>query len=350
MSEISQVLKVLGAAAPQTTRQEALEPQPGQVDPLLLRRAFASLLDGGASDLEAGALMGAAAIVERSRDATRYGPLLLALTEVAHERISVLEVPGNSPVVVLPNYTDTFSRPQTALLALLMRRIGVRVLLHGALETNGGLFTTGVLREFGVLPATSLGQAARSLEQEGICLAPTTLFSPGMAALLSLRNRLGISTPAHHVAGLLVPLVDRPAGTAHVIEVAGWLKSLVEGETFFMRVPAVMTVYAVAEPSGLPAPMIMFADVARGAWTTLYGMEERRTVSNVQFTAVPAPWETKTWANWTQRMLGGKTPLPSSMLHMLAACLHASGYARDLNEAKAVAAMAGANGGGLAAA
>ncbi len=350
MSDISQLLKALGGSVPCASPQEATAQQSAEIDPLLLKRAFAALLDGGASDLEAGALLGSCAIIEGTRDATRYGPLLLALAEVAQERLSVLEVSGSVPVVVLPNYADTFSRPQTALLGLLLRRIGVRVLIHGALETNGGLFTTGILREFGVLPATGRGQAGKTLDQNGICLVPTTLFSPGLAALLSLRNRLGVPTPAHHVASLLAPLLDQSAGCAHLLEVAGWLKSVIDGESCFMRVPSIMAVHGAPGTSVLPAPMILYADPSRGVWTTLYGVEERRTVSNMQFTAVPDPWKTKEWANWTDRMLDGKTPLPSPLLHMLAACLFASGYAHDLNEAKAVAAMAVTASGGLAAA
>jgi anthranilate phosphoribosyltransferase len=350
MSDISQVLKALSSGSTHVMQPGATESRSDDVEPLLLKRAFAAVLDGGTSDLETGALMGAAAVIEGTRDAERYAPLLLALMEVVQERLSPLEVPGSSPLVVLPNYSDSFCRPKLALLGLLLRRIGVKVLLHGALETNSGLFTSGVLREFGILPATSRGQAANLLAQEGICLAPTTLFSPGLAGLLSLRNRLGVTTPGHHLANLLVPLVDQAAGTAHVLDVSAWLKPMVDGESCFTRVPALMAVYAEVEASALPAPMILHADTSRATWTTLYGTEERRTVSNAQFTGVPDAWDTKAWAAWTQRMIEGKTPLPSSQLHMLAACLFACGYARDLNEAKAVAAMAAASGGGLAAA
>src|SRR4030066_153611 len=79
-----------------------------------------------------------------------------------------------------------------ALLALLLKSFGIPVLVHGVLEGGGGTAAAYVLRELGVMPCGTTAQVNAKLLEEGIAFAPVALLSPGLAALLALRARLGI--------------------------------------------------------------------------------------------------------------------------------------------------------------
>jgi anthranilate phosphoribosyltransferase len=52
-------------------------------------------------------------------------------------------------------------------------------------------------------------------------------------------------------------------------------------------------------------------------------------------------------ALWTRQILAGEISLPLPLVNQLACCLYGTGYAQDMNQAKAIAAI---EAGGLAAA
>jgi anthranilate phosphoribosyltransferase len=68
---------------------------------------------------------------------------------------------------------------------------GCRYFLHGTLEGAGRIATAYILRELGVLPVGSLAQAQKSMDDDLLAFVPTAVLCPGLANLLSLRNRLG---------------------------------------------------------------------------------------------------------------------------------------------------------------
>jgi anthranilate phosphoribosyltransferase len=344
MSDILQVIKALCADAQMST------PRQNPVSPALMRGAFAAILDGGSSDLETGALMAAAAAVEARRDAVPYSELVLGLHDAIDERMVFLDIGAHAePTVVLPNYRDEGRRAALPLLALLLRRMGIRVLIHGAIETYGGLFNCGVLREFGILPATTRGQATMQLAESGIAIVPATLYSPGLAAMLSLRNRLGIATPAHYLANLLIPVRDRSQPLLHVLHAPAWLSPGLESESLLRDAKVLLlTSSASSEAAEDGRPKIAFCDVdASSGWQVLFD-EERAyarmvggAVASVAsaIESVPAAGDPRAWAAWTRLQLTGKLILPASMANVLASCLFACGYAADLNQAKAIAAV-----------
>jgi anthranilate phosphoribosyltransferase len=336
MSDISQVIKALcvDSSAPQAGE--------GAIDPGLMRSAFAAILDGGASDLETGALMAAAAAIESARAGVRYAELVLGLHDAIRERMVSLEMDeGSVATVVLPNYGDEGRSASLPLLALLLRRMGIRVLVHGAIETYGGLFNCGVLREFGVLPATTRSQAQRQLVEEGIALVPATLFSPGLAAMLSLRNRLGISTPAHYLANLLMPLQSGPKPCLHLLQAPGWLGASVENENLFQDARVLLLVSSAAQAVCDDCrPQIAFRDGdAPIGWRILFNEErvQAKMISSIE--PAPAMGDPRAWAAWTKKQLAGKLAPPAPVVNMLASCLYACGYATDLNQGKAIAAV-----------
>jgi anthranilate phosphoribosyltransferase len=336
MSDISQVIKALCADFSTKAVDE------NSIAPSLMRSAFAAILDGGASDLETGALMAAAAAIESSRAGERYAELVLGLHDAIHERMVWLEIDGGTAAtVVLPNYGEEGRAASMPLLALLLRRLGIRVLVHGAIETYGGLFNCGVLREFGVLPATTRSQAQKQLIEDGIAMVPATLFSPGLAAMLSLRNRLGISTPAHYLANLLMPLREGTHPAMHLLQVPGWLNASVESENLFQETRVLLLVSSASQAAHDDCrPQIAFRDSEPSAsWQVLFNEERTQTKTISSIESVPVSGDPRAWAAWTKKQLAGKSALPAPIVNLLASCLFACGYASDLNQGKAIAAV-----------
>lgn len=335
MSDITSVIRALCADADNAAVSDC------SVSPEFMHRAFAAILDGGASDLETGALIAVTASIEARRDCARYAEIVLGLNDAIRERMVSLVVDDDSaPIVVLANYGDDWRTASLSVLALLLRRIGVRVLVHGALETYGGLFNCGVLREFGVLPATTRSQAQKQLVDAGIALVPATLYSPALAAMLSLKNRLGTSTPAHCLASLLMPLRSRrPA--LHIVQSPNWLKPGIENENL-LRDGRVLLLSGSAGNAAFDGcrPHIAFRDDASGGgWRMLFEEELTQAKGNQVSEASPASGDPRGWSEWTKKQLSGKLVPPTPIVNLLASCLFGSGYATDINKAKAIAAV-----------
>ena len=343
MSAITQVVKALCSTRHPDAGGVAI---PLAIDPATMRGAFAAVLDGGASDLEVGALMTASMLLEAQRAADWFAEIILGLSDAIRDRMTPLIVDaGSAPVVVLPNYGDEDVFPALPLIALLLRRMGVRVLVHGAVETHGGLLNCSVFREFGVLPAATRGQAGRQFAENGLALLPVTLFSPGLAAMLSLRNRLGIRTPAHALANMLMPVLDTSTRSLHVLHIAPWLKSHLADEGVVLETP-VLLVAAPEAPSFAVESRAYFAfrDGENNAgWQTLFDSDCMSSspviLAGVAMDSTPGRNDPRAWAAWTRQRLEGKAGLPQLVATQFACCLYGCGYAHDLHQAKAMAAV-----------
>lgn len=344
MSDIVQVVKALCKSP---YRDASGEVMPLAVNPATMRGAFASILDGGASELETGALIAAAASVEAQHAGNWFVEIVLGLSDAIRERMMPLVAEGSpGPVVVLPNYGDDDIACATPLLALLLRRLGVRVLIHGAIETQSGLLNCGVLREFGVLPAATRSQAARQLMESGIALLPATLFSPGLAAMLSLRNRIGVRTPAHALAKMLMPVLAPTMRSLHVLHVAPWLKAHLAEESVVLDSPALLVAIgdSSSEAAADNSTQIAFRDAEKNpGWEALVDSEglsaSRRASAGAAFDRMPEQNDPRAWAEWTRYRVEGKAALPRQVASHLACCIYGSGYAPDFHQAKAIAAV-----------
>ncbi|MEP7154913.1 MAG: hypothetical protein ABI905_04015 [Betaproteobacteria bacterium] len=342
MSDIVQVVRALCASPWQDATGNVI---PLAISPAIMRGAFASVLDGGAPDLEVGALMTVAASLEAQQAGRWFAEIVLGLSDAIRDRMTPLAVDGNSaPVVILPNYGDDDISPATPLIALLLRRLGVRVLIHGAIETHGGLLNCSVLREFGILPAATRSQAGRQLTENGLALLPVTLFSPGLAAMLSLRNRLGIRTPAHALAKMLMPVMAPSTPAVHALHMAPWLKLHLAEESVVLDTPALLVSVPDSSEGGSFAgsAQISFRDAEKNPdWEVLMDTEgialSRR--AGGAFDRSPEQYDPRAWTEWTRQRIEGKAALPQLAASHLACCLYGCGYAPDFHQAKAIAAV-----------
>jgi anthranilate phosphoribosyltransferase len=373
MSDIKRLIKHLGS---DLTAQSSLS---AVISPADMRSIFAAVIDGGASDIELGALIAMCASIESHRSAEMFSEILLGLSEAINERLMPIGCEQYAYAnVVIPNYGDEIFGNAIPLIAIKLQRMGIRVLVHGALETPSGLANCGVFRELGVLPVTTRGQAERRLAEDGLALVPTSLISPGLAAMMALKARLGVSTPAHVLADMLMPVLmsasGEPRHVLHVLNIPAWLAALADTEGVVLQTPVLLS--HPVEGSGCKfgsldsRPQLKYragvdsqietsardADgvdgIEESGWQTLFQEEMESSAdvvslsarnmlktSHTRWAAHPVPTDTRGLAAWTRQRLDANVALPQPVVNQLACCLYGAGYAEDFNQAKAMAAV-----------
>jgi anthranilate phosphoribosyltransferase len=235
----------------------------------------------------------------------------------------------------LPTYHGVRAHPNlTPLLALVLKSFGIPVLLHGVLDGAGGTAAAYVLRELGIMPCSTVAQVNDGLQHELIAFAPVALLSPGLAALLALRARLGIDgwvtrlavladlLGAHSLRVTPVAAAGEVAPTQAVLEALGGHALLLqgcEGEAF-------------ADPVQRP-DMVLLRD----------GLGQQ--VYEAQLTAAVTPplpqLDARSTGAWINHVMRDQLPLPLPIRNQLAVCLYAAGYTEDLNQARAITAING---------
>lgn len=299
---------------------------------------FAAMLDGGVEDLELGALLYALRTKGESLDE------LLGFQRAVEERLYHLQAPrsGVTPVII-PAYGGGHEiANMLPLLALLLQHFGIPVLLHGTLENHDGMAASYVLRELGILPCASLTQAQQALDQEGLAFVPTAVLCPGLASLLSLRNRLGLRNCAHLVVKLLQPFKDIGLHLVSASQPA--LLEQLKTCLIAMETHALLLQSCDGEAFASPMQRPQLEYLNRGNSEILFEAERTPTRSVPH---LPKATSATATALWTRQVLARQIPLPLPLVNQLACCLYGTGYAQDMNQAKAIAAI---EAGGLAAA
>jgi anthranilate phosphoribosyltransferase len=304
--------------------------EPRELAPEDAALVFGAMLDGGVPELELGALL----VALRTKGESP-GELLGAYHALA-ARVHQLQPQAAGPrVVVIAAGEGTRGQPNlTPLVALALRRLGVPVLVHGALEGHGRVAAAYVFRELGVLPSATLAQAQAALDRDKLAFVPTAVFAPGLAALQALRSRLGVRTTAHLLARLVDPLPGasvRLVGASDAGERARLREVLLAtGER------AIVLAGAGDEPFADPRQRPQLELVDDGAVTVLFG-EEHASVDGPA--AAPEARGAKSTAAGIRRVLDGAAPLPLPIVNEIACCLYGAGLAADLNQAKAIVAV-----------
>jgi anthranilate phosphoribosyltransferase len=302
----------------------------GELAPEDAALVFGAMLDGGVPELELGALLVALRMKRESP-----GELLGAYEALA-ARVHQLAPPLAAPrTVVVGTGEGTRSQPNlTPLVALVLQRLGVPVLVHGALEAQGRVAAAYVFRELGVLPCATLAQAQAALERDKIAFVPTAVFAPGLAALQALRGRLGVPNIAHLLARLVDPLPGaslRLVGLSDPAEL-GRLRDVIlaTGER------ALVLGGTDDEPFADPRQRPQLELLDDGAGLVLFG-EEHAPVDGAA--ALPEGRGAKATASHVRRILEGAAPLPLPIVNEVACCLYGAGVTGDLNQAKAIVAV-----------
>ncbi|MFV5215644.1 DNA-binding protein YbiB [Azonexus caeni] len=293
-------------------------------------RVYAAMLDGGVPDLELGAILIALRVKGESIEE------MLGFLDASDQRMHRLVMPhGRVRPVVLPSYNGARKEANlTPLLALLLQRFGVPVLVHGLLEGFGRVSTAQIFRELGHLPVGSVQQAQQTLSAEGLVFLPLNAFSPGLHNLLALRGRMGVRNSAHSLVKLINPFAGEavlvaPATHPDYIELMRALL-LERGQR------ALLLRGTEGEPYANPKRRPRLELVSRGQVDILFEAEHDslRGLPNL-----PEAIDAASTARWMRRVLDKQLPLPKPLANQLACLLYASGYADDLNQAKAIVAV-----------
>lgn len=287
-----------------------------------------ALLDDGLPELEQGALV---ALLEVT---PLHLPALLGFHHALAERCFRVAPPqGAVSAVVLATHCAQHrtERNLVPLLALLLRRLGLTVLVHGSLEGAGIAGSAHVFRDLGLMPCSTLTHAQQQLDRERLAFVPTPVLAPGLARLMARRARLGTGRLAH----LLHRLLDPYAGQALAVVATGDGPEESMLASLFQAVGgcALLLEGTEGEPFACPHRRPALELVHDGGRELLFASE-----SGVPKTMPAAPDPLRT-ADWTRRALRGEVPLPLPLVNQVACCLYGAGYASDINQAKAIAAL-----------
>ena len=291
---------------------------------------FAAMLDGGVPDLELGACL--CALRMKRESATE----LLGFYRAVSERVYLLKPPATAlRPLVFATYSGARQAPNLLpLLVMLLQRMGVPVLMHGTLEGGGRVASAYILRELGVLPGRSLAQAQKSLDEASLAFVPTAVLCPGLANLLSLRSRLGVSNPAHSLVTLLDPF---ESGGLRLV-CADEPLQIEKLETFLLATgfDALLMKSTEGEPFANPRQRPRIKFFRQGEASVLF---EEEMLSARGSPSQPSAIHAGATAAWVRQAMAGQVPIPHPLVNQLACCLYACGYTDDMNQAKAIAAV-----------
>ena len=291
---------------------------------------FGAILDGGVPDLELGAILIALRVKSESDDELR------GFYRAADQRLIRLDRPGGKVVpVVIPSYNGARHQANLMpLLALLLQRFNVPVLIHGPLEGMGRTGTATILRELGILPSVTLAKAQEALSRDGLAFVPTQVIAPGIAGLLALRQRLGVRNSAHTLIKMVDPFDGdslRLVSVSHP-DYLGKMRAFFNGSDANVLLLRGTEGEAFANPKRRPQ-----LELFRGGRQEILFEAEVGPIATLP--KLPEAIDAHTTASWIRAALGGHAPLPTPLVNQLACCLYASGYAQDMNQAKAIVAV-----------
>ncbi len=296
------------------------------------RQLYGAMLDGGVPELELGAITVALRLKGESVEE------MLGFLAALNERHYALQRPvGRLRPVVIPSYNGARKGINlTPLLALLLKRYGIPVLVHGLIEGYGRVTSAQIFREFGLMPSASILQAQQMLDESSLAFVPLSAISPGLNSLLLLRSRLGLRNSAHSLVKMLDPfrgegLMLAAATHPDYLEMMRAVISAQGGHALLARATE-------GEPYANPKRRPRIEYLHEGGCDVLFEAEHDslKTLPNL-----PESCDAKTSADWVRRVLEGEMALPSPIANQLACCLYASGYADDFNQAKAIVAVEG---------
>lgn len=159
--------------------------------------AFGAVLDGAALPMQVGAFL----LVLRRRGETAAE--LTGMVRAARARIAIGVLPAAD--LDWPCYADAHRQlPYFLLAAMLVARVGVRVLLHGG-PGVGEASTRHGLAALGIPAARSADEAAARLDAHVLAYLPLETLCPPLAELFVLKPILGVRTAVNSVARELNP-------------------------------------------------------------------------------------------------------------------------------------------------
>lgn len=309
------------------TLQELMHVTPG-ITEAEAAQLLGALLDDGLPELEQGALLALLEIRPLGL------PAFIGFHRALAERCFRLAPPSNGvrPLLLATHCAHDRTEPNLLpLLALVLQRLGMTVLIHGTLEGAGMAGSAHVFRDLDVMPCSSLTQAQQQLDEEHLAFVPTAVLAPGLARLIARRPRLGCDRITHLLHRMLDPYGAQ--GLSVVATGSGHDARMLPSLFQIVGAHALLLEGTEGEPFACPYRRPALELVHEGGRELLFASEAgtqkpRAGSSDILQTA-----------DWTRRALRGEVPLPLPLVNQVACCLYGAGYASDINQAKAIAAL-----------
>jgi anthranilate phosphoribosyltransferase len=247
---------------------------------------------------------------------------LAGFVSALDERLARFDAAPDKPrPVVLPSYAGVRRKANlTALLALLLRRYGVPVLLHGTADAArhfGRVTTVAVLRELGIEPASSVEQARQTLLEQALVFVPIDVLAPAFGSLFRAHEASDRSAAA------LARLVDPFRGAGFRVIGVTRLENLARMRAFLeaTRGDALLLRGIEGESYADPRRQPQLEWFDKGLGNVLFKAESPRGSLPA---APPGAADACATAAWTASALAGEVPIPQPILNQLACCLHAT--------------------------
>jgi anthranilate phosphoribosyltransferase len=286
---------------------------------------YGAMLDGRVPDMELGAIQIALRVKGEGPEELR------GFYRALEARLTTLELRDAAMrPVLLPSYNGARRQANlTPLLALLLSRLGLPVLIHGAPDAHGRITTQAVLEALDIAPCGDIAAVRARLTAGEIAYAPVELLVPGLGALLATRNRLGLRSSSHSLAKLIDPFGGRGLRVVSVSH-----PDYVERIGRFLRDTAAWALLlrgTEGEPFANPKRRPRIELHHDGETEVLF---EAETGTITALPELPSAIDPRTTAEWTKRVLDRRVPVPSSLVDQLGCCLCGTGRAASLAAAK----------------
>jgi anthranilate phosphoribosyltransferase len=281
---------------------------------------YANILDNKVPELELGAILVAFRIKGESEAE------MLGFHRALAERVNPMRRPAGKPLpVLLPAYNGARKQANLLpLLALLLRRHGVPVLVHGVTQDPKRVTAAETLAAMGVAICHGTAEAQAQLDANGLAFITARGLSAAMDDQLELRWRLGVRGSTHTLAKLVDPFAGesvRMVSVTHppyLVRMASFMQAS-NTRGLLMR-------GAEGEPYANPKRCPRIQYFHDGIGEEVMPQDE----GDVEIPQLADDFDVETTVRWTRQALEGATPIPKPILKQLACCLYASGAVPDM--------------------
>jgi len=265
---------------------------------------MATVLDGGASDLEVGAFALAMRMKGESLDE------LIGFLRAVQARC--IAVHSDRPVVLIPSYNGARRLPNlTPLLAMMLAQEGARVLVHGQEHDRARVTSAEIFHDLGLPTSQNAEDIASAWARHEPAFVDTALLCPPLQRLLDVRWVVGVRNSGHTVAKMLDPCRDartlRLASFTHP-EFGALMTAWAQRETVDAMLLRGTEGEVVADPRRQPRIDTWIAGQLAPQWSVA---AQDGVIAELPL--LPREHDAATTALYIQSVLSGEKPAPAPL-------------------------------------